>query len=563
MKKKKKIKIDFFWVFLWLGLLIILIYSRFLNLIWGFPFWMNPDERNIAWSIQNLKCDLSNLSQCGNPHFFAYGQFPIYMGYLVVLLIKFFDGDLGTITSSQEAVLSLRIISALTSVINALIIIKILKTLKKINQFNLIFLFLIVIFSPFFIQFSHFGTTESLLMLFYSMIIYLSLQFVEESENLSNILKKIFGLGLISGLSVATKISSFIFLLVPLIMIIFFQKSKLRTKFRLLFFYIIFSLFFGLIFSPYNILNFNDFISSLTYEKGVADGSILVFYNRQFLFSRPIIFQFLKIYPYALGLMNFILFILGFFLTSWKDKKYLFLRLAFLIYFLPSSFLFVKWTRFQAPILPLALIFTLLFLDNIKKKIIFFLIILGCLLPGVAYLSVYKNDDVRIAASNWIFENLPNGAKILSETANVVDVPFVALTKKNINKSFNLISFNFYDLDSSYQLQLDLNYHLNTADYILIPSRRIIYNYTCLKNENDFAYFSNRCAFLKKKYPQLENYYRKILYNKDRFQLIKTFTSYPKIVLFGKKLIAIPDEEAEETWSVFDHPVIRIYKIIK
>jgi len=41
---------------------------------------------------------------------------------------------------------------------------------------------------------------------------------------------------------------------------------------------------------------------------------------------------------------------------------------------------------------------------------------------------------------------------------------------------------------------------------------------------------------------------------------VAEFNSYPKITLFGKTFIEFPDENAEETWSVFDHPVIRIYK---
>ena len=42
--------------------------------------------------------------------------------------------------------------------------------------------------------------------------------------------------------------------------------------------------------------------------------------------------------------------------------------------------------------------------------------------------------------------------------------------------------------------------------------------------------------------------------------MVAEFTSYPEISFFGTTLIDFPDENAEETWTVFDHPVIRIYK---
>ena len=43
------------------------------------------------------------------------------------------------------------------------------------------------------------------------------------------------------------------------------------------------------------------------------------------------------------------------------------------------------------------------------------------------------------------------------------------------------------------------------------------------------------------------------------FEKIKQFSSYPKLS-FLRLNLEFPDEDAEETWSVFDHPVIRIFK---
>src|SRR3989344_9092063 len=115
-------------------ILVVLIYTRFINLSWGLPYPMHPDERNMANAIQQLKCDFRNpevdqrsLQGCFNPHFFAYGQFPLYAGYTLVFLMKFFDGDLGSPVSFNEAVLSLRFISAIASVLNILVLIKIIE----------------------------------------------------------------------------------------------------------------------------------------------------------------------------------------------------------------------------------------------------------------------------------------------------------------------------------------------------------------------------------------------------------------------------------------------------
>ncbi len=308
------------------------------------------------------------------------------------------------------------------------------------------------------------------------------------------------------------------------------------------------SLLFGILFSPHNLFSFNEFLSSIRYESDVALGRYVVFYTRQFIGSVPVFFQLEKIFPYALGWPIFLLSVTGYLGISWKDKKINLLRLAFLIYFLPNAFLFTKWARFMAPIFPLMVIFAVLFLQKIKViNIIKIIIIIVTIIPGLAYLSVYQNPDVRFAASEWIYKNVPENSYILSETANVVDLP-VMNKSYNSYKNYKYVSFNFYDLDESLNLQEELKYHLSQADYILVPSRRIFANHP------------------KEKYPLLNDYYKRLFSEKLGFVKTAEFSSYPKMqfeILNFKFKIEFPDEAAEETWTVFDHPVIRIYKKAK
>jgi len=169
----------------WVLIIGVLFYTRFVGLDWGLPYPMHPDERNMAIAVQNLHCSISNvksqmlnLKECFNPNFFAYGQFPLYLGRFIVFILKFFDGDLKTPVSFGEAIISLRIISAIASIINVFVLLKIVKFLISNFKFQILTIF-ILIFSPYAIQFSHFGTTESLLMLFYNLIIYFSLKILK------------------------------------------------------------------------------------------------------------------------------------------------------------------------------------------------------------------------------------------------------------------------------------------------------------------------------------------------------------------------------------------------
>ena len=566
--------------FVFTVLFFILIYTRLTNLNWGLPYPMHPDERNMANALQNLKCEILNsksqapninnlrskiydlTSNCFNPHFFAYGQFPLYLGYLLIQIYKLITNSIGSSITFVEAVMSLRIISAVTSIINVFILLKIIKLIVSVNNpkiknsvstLILPFAFCLFTFSPYFIQFSHFSTTESLLMLLYSLIIYLSLKTI--NDKILNT-KYLILTSLILGLALATKVSSVIFLAVPFVALIlnikYHRRERSRpfpTLIKNFLRFVLCTLIFALIFSPHNIINFNDFLSSMRYESGVALGRYVAFYTRQFVDTVPVIFQMTKIFSYVLGWPQYIFAILGFFFLPWRnprDAKLInFLRFTFLIYFIPNAFVFAKWTRFMAPVFPVLSLFAVLFFLKLLKKVqnkfnisnyfLLVLIITIASIPGLAYLSIYQFPDVRFQASDWIYKNIPNNSYILSETANVVDLPIET-------QNLNYVSFNFYDLDENSELQNKLPQLIKKADYIFVPSRRIWANHT------------------RQKYPLLNKYYDDLFSGRLGFQLVAEFTSYPKVSLFGKTLIEFPDENAEETWTVFDHPVIRIYK---
>lgn len=548
-----------------IGLLSVLVYSRFVNLGWGLPYPMHPDERNMANAVHQLNCkfpisnfqfpnkfqfSINNFQNCFNPHFFAYGQLPLYLGYIITFLLN------------VDATIGLRIISAIASVISFIVIIKIIKIItKKESPFLTLISSLLIIFSPYAIQFAHFGTTESLLMIFYLIIIYYSLLFVDRKIST---LSFVINISMFVGLSMATKVSSLLFLIPPFTVLLFntislkTKKSIISSKNSVIFYlYVLMSKIIDVfilgflsfvvfcIFAPHNLLNFNDFISSINYESDVALGRSLVFYTRQFFDTIPILFQFEEVFPYVFGWPVFILGALGFAGLSWKDKMINFLRFAFLIYFIPSAIIYAKWSRFMAPIFPLITIFAILFILKIKIiKIIKIIIIIIAIIPGIAYLSIYQNPDIRFQASEWIYKNIPNESYVLSETANVVDIPIESESYK-VHKVYQVISFNFYDIDESTILQQELADHLAKADYIFVPSRRIFANHS------------------KQKYPILNKYYEDLFSGKLGFVKVAEFNSYPKIEIFGKTLITFPDEQAEETWTVFDHPVIRIYKKVK
>ncbi len=540
-------------------LLILLIYTRFINIDWGLPYPFHPDERNMAVALQSLHCDTFEMKECMNPHFFAYGQFPLYLGYIGIQIYHILHGSMGQPLSFEESVIALRVISALASILNIFILFKIIEKFvvhhpsKNQNgkDYFILISFLILIFAPYFIQFAHFGTTESLLMLFYSIIVYLCLRLYEHEGKQR---KEILLLGLVSGIALATKLSALIFIALPLLILLKLYLTRHKFQFSNLINIAIFLLVtavFAVLFSPHNLISLNDFMGSMSYESSVGTGELKVFYTRQFEHAIPIVFQLLHIFPYTLGWPLFVLSVLGFIFLPFT-KPYNILRVAILLYFIPNAFFYTKWTRFMAPIFPLMTVIGILFIYKISShiKIHYSSFVISamcfiCIIPGIAYLSIYTSPDVRFTASNWIYTHIPSQTTILSEGANVVDIPIpnkeLASYRVGELPSYTINSFFLYDVDQDPLLQSDLNFAIQKSDYIIVPSRRVFMN-------------------IDRSSPVLNRYYDKLFSGSLGFKEVARFTSYPRIVIFGKTLIEFPDEEAEETWTVFDHPVIRIYK---
>ena len=681
------------------GLIVILILAailRFYNLMHDSPYFFNPDERNMAIAITRFRlpakfseipiCLISQISpiftehrppttdHCNlNPHFFAYGQFPLYLAFVSDQIIRAPLAVLQGVplplqdslqTSFPSAIFWLRFWSALSSVFTVLLVYLITKALFTCHSGNPpaggasrismrsrscqddnkgIYFGLIAAlcapFTPGLIQSAHFGTTESFLTFFFLTSIYLSIKLLDNPfrfpfpKYLILNTKYIILLSFTIGLSLGSKLTGIFFFVPPFIILVIqyiriIKKQKKSWQFVTLFHCFIVSLltigsiFFFVLSSPYNLVEPEDFRSAVFgYEADVASGKYEAFYTRQFVDTTPILFQMEKIFPYTLGWPVFImgtiglLFIIinilhqGFLLTlhsikyyllgiRHKKKKkiyilntrYLILTTSCLVYFLPNSFLFAKLTRFMTPILPFFSIFTAYFLYQILKlfwchsdppsggeeslaarnlkrversldsfqslrmtKLAYWLIgllVFISLLPGAAFMSLYTHEDSRVTASKWIYQNIPDNTYVLSETANVVDIPLGFQNNLNTTtKNYTVISFDFYHLDENRSLFNELLNHLEKADYSFIPSRRIFKNY----------------PLLSEKYPLVTKYYQLLFSGRLGFEKVAEISSFPQLPIsqIGPMGLIWDDENAEETFTVFDHPVVRIYQKVK
>ena len=461
-------------------LFAIAVFTRFINLNWGHGYFFHPDENNMASALSQLSW------QNFNPHFFAYGQFPLYLGFFLLKLFWLPN-------NFPNSILVLRVISAICS----LAYIFILYRLYPKKNF-----LLLLIFTPGLIQLAHFGTTESLLNLIFALEVLLAFRI---NKNPSSALNYIFS-ALFLGIGLATKISAIIFV-IPFLIV--------NRKLIGLILVPLLSLVFAILFSPYNLLALPDFISSMKYETAVATGKLAVFYTQQFVGSAPYLFQLTKIFPYSSGVFVFILGLCGFIFLK-LNKKTLIVAIPCLVYFIYFGQVFTKWSRFMSPLFFVFPLLATIFISKIKNQFLNKFLLLISIVPGILFLKMYFESDIRVQASSWINQNISANSTVLSESGNVMNLP---LNTNNLNVN----NFDFYN----YQPE-GLNNQISQSNYIFVPSRRVF--------KNGFA----------------TEYYQKLFNGSLGFSEIKKFTPNYDFLL--------DSENAEETWSVFDHPTIRIFK---
>jgi hypothetical protein len=94
-----------------------------------------------------------------------------------------------------------------------------------------------------------------------------------------------------------------------------------------------------------------------------------------------------------------------------------------------------------------------------------------------------------------------------------------------------------------------LNQNLKEADYIIIASNRL---YTPLTRLRD-------CDTYKFCYPYTAKYYDDLFTESNGFYKVAEFTSYPNLKI-GPWSLEIVDDHADESFTVYDHPKIMIFK---
>jgi len=232
-----------------------------------------------------------------------------------------------------------------------------------------------------------------------------------------------------------------------------------------------------------------------------------------------------------------------------------------------------KFIRYMVPLIPFFCVFgARLMCDlferlkgqggKVVRALVLLLVLGGSLFYSLAYMSIYRNPHTWIEASVWMFKNIPFGSFVLTEHwddglptgVNPTEDPRV--DKGYGPQNYRQESVPIYDqyglptADSPMKKESYINL-LTRADYLTISSKKLWYTITHstpeFKGPNGFNTF-----------PVSSRYYRLLWTGQLGYKMVKDVTNYPR--LFGW---SHPDDMAEESFSVYDHPRSYIFKKVE
>lgn len=550
-------------IFFYLALITFLgLYLRLYNINWDNNYYFHPDERAIIMFAVDIRMpanieEFFSIQSPLNPHFFAYGTFPIYILKLVANFFSYINPLLNTYGGIH---LIGRPLSALFDTATILIVFLIGKRLFSVRS-GLFASFLYSI-SVLPIQLSHFFAVDTILTFFISVSILLLIKFATQPSKTLGIF-----IGISIGLAVTTKVSALI--LAPVLVFGLFSSLYKTKKSKKLYINVFVASIISItaaiasfaITQPYALIDWGEFIKQTSLQSQMSKNAYLFPYTLQYVNKTPYLYELKNIFLWGLGplittlsFIGLIAIMTGYVKDGGKKGTSIFLFFIAFYFIIFGSFA-VGYMRYMLPLYPFLVIGGGYLISEIliplipkryhssviKRKILLVLFVIITMLYPLSFISIYKYPNTRVQATDWIIDNIAPGSVIAIEHWDD------ALPLREQGR-YNTVTLPLYNRDDQNKWNL-INSQLNKTDYIILASHRLYVPLQKLKNCKDVK--EGYC------YPLTASYYENLFNGKLGFEKIAEFESHPKVPFLP---IYIDDFESDENFTVFDHPKITIFK---
>ena len=331
--------------------------------------------------------------------------------------------------------------------------------------------------------------------------------------------------------------------------------------------------------SPYVFLDFKSFVESIGWEGKMVRGTVDLPYPRQYRRTTPYLYHIVQLLRWGMG---WPLGMAGFLGLVWVTVRVAFgfwksanQRISALIvplswvwpYFLITGSFMVKFQRYMVLVTPFLCIFGAALLVRVKHELegheirvfrvfrdsfrdwrrvlgngLIGVVVLGTALWAWAFMSVYRHPLTRVVATEWIYRNIPPGSTITTEAWDD-HLPFARIVDGEAHSAgeYRQIEMALQEPDDENKFRMIAD-ALRQADYIIISSNR----------------FYGWLPRLRDRFPITNRYYDLLFAEQLGFVKVAEFTSYPR--LGG---LVIVDDHADESFTVYDHPKVLIYKKVR
>jgi YYY domain-containing protein len=521
------------------GLFLLALLVRAVGLDFDQGHFYHPDERAIGDAILKLSFRPLQL----NPHFFAYGSFPLYVTKAVTSVLAAVTGR-ASFASYDGVIHAGRFLSAVWGALTVLLLA--LLGRRWYGEKAGLLAGLLLALAVLHIQTSHFAATDVAL----TFLVLAALVCDSRLANRSRLRDAVLA-GAATGLALATKASAAP-LLLPLALAVLFGAGVLAGGERRSFgraaallaaagaaTLVAFAL--G---EPYAFLDRAEFWRSVTEQASMVRHAGAMPYTNQYVGTPDFLYEGKELVLWGLGPLLGLaaLWAAGARLARVRAlKPGEWLLASFLVpYVLITCTFEVKFPRYLLPVYPILLLWAGAWLTEKAERgragrILRAAVVGGTAVWALAFLSIYTREHSAVTASVWFHDHVPDGARVLEEDW---DEGFPFTFPGRPAERYAVVQFPFYENDSPEKMA-KLAKELAKADWVVLQTKRLYGAVTRAPG----------------KFPLTNRAFRLLFAGDLGFVLEKDVASRPGIL--G---ITVPDELADESFSVYDHPKALIFR---
>jgi len=519
---------------LWVILFLVALSVRLYRVDWDQHHFFHPDERAIGFAVERLSFRPLQL----NPHFFAYGSLPLYAIKIATSIAGKFSAPLAGYDAS---IFAGRVLSALWGAATAVLVGVLGSRLygKRVGLLAGVLMASAVLH----VQNSHFATSDVPLTFFVLLALYFLVRVVEQGA-----LAHYLAAGFSAGLAIATKFSALPILLPIAIAILyrwFVEGRRLSTLIRgagaVLSVVVGFAL--G---QPYAILDYHAFRADILEQSRMVRHAGLVPYTNQYIGVPKYIYDLQQMILWGMGPLLGLAAVIGTGVCgvrAFRQRRVpeLVLLAWVLPFFLITGSFDVKFPRYLLPIYPLLILWAAALLVSVASRsgvgtLAAALVLVSTFAWLIAFMRIYSLPHTVVSASNWFYSHVPSGTKVASQHWDE-GFPFPMPGGLNPDR-YRIVDLPYYEPDTPEKMR-QISAELASSEYAAFQTKRIY----------------GAVTQAPKKFPLTSRYFYHLFAGDLGYSLTQSFASRPKI--FG---IEFPDELADESFTVYDHPKVLIFQ---